>query len=169
MKILVVYFSLTGNTKTIADAIASEIPADIEQIKDAVKRTGIFGYLQTGYEAIFKRVIPIEPSGHNPGQYDLVVIGTPVWAWAMSSPVRTYITEHSAKFSSVAFFCTEGGAGGKGVFKEMAGLCGKQPIATLEITEPDLRSGADKEKLKPFIQSISQFGDGEPGESTESG
>lgn len=157
MKILIVYFSLTGNTKGIANAAASEISADVEWINDSVKRTGLFGYLRTVREAMFKHIVPIQPSDHNPGQYDLVIIGTPVWAWSLSSPVRAYLVEHSSNFSRVAFFCTEGGAGGSGVFKEMARLCGKQPLATLEITESDIKSGADKEKLKSFIHSISQL------------
>lgn len=157
MKILIVYFSLSGNTEGIADAVASEIPTDVERIKDTVKRTGFFGYLQTAREAIFGHVIPIQPSEHNPSHYDLVIIGTPVWGWSLSSPVRAYIAQHSSIFRRVAFFCTEGGAGGSGVFKEMARLCGKQPVATLEVTEPDIKSGAYKEKLKPFIQSVSQL------------
>ena len=36
----------------------------------------------------------------------------------------------------------------------MADLIGKQPVATLEVTESDLGTGADKEKLNTFYDSI---------------
>ena len=54
MKVLVVYYSRTGNTKFVAEAIAQSLEADIEEIKDKKNRMGVFGFLRCGYEAIFK-------------------------------------------------------------------------------------------------------------------
>lgn len=39
-------------------------------------------------------------------------------------------------------------------FGHMTDLIGKQPVATLEVTETDLKTGADKNKLKQFIGTI---------------
>ena len=56
MKVLVVYYSRTGNTRFVAEAIAQSLEADIEEIKDGKNRMGVFGFLRRGYEAIFKNL-----------------------------------------------------------------------------------------------------------------
>ena len=154
MEILVIYFSHTGNTQKVAEAIASKYEADIEQIKEAGDRAGMSGYLAAGRDALFKRQGSIQSARKDPAQYDLIILGTPIWAWSVSPPIRAYIAEHISQFNKVAFFCTEGGSGGKRAFQQMAELIGKQPVATLEITEPDLKAGTDHEKLETFYRAI---------------
>ena len=156
MKILLTYFSHTGNTQKIAKAIAAKYDADIEQIKETDDRVGVSGYLAAGRDALFKRHGSIQSAHKDPAQYDLTILGTPIWAWSVSPPVRTYINEHKSSFNQVAFFCTEGGSGGKRAFQQMADLIGKQPVATLEITEPELKAGTDLEKLGKFYHDITR-------------
>ena len=156
MKILVIYFSHTGITQKVAEAIAAKYDADIEQIKEANDRAGVSGYLAAGRDALFKRHGSIQSAHKDPAQYDLTILGTPIWAWSVSPPIRAYIAEHKSNFSQVAFFCTEGGSGGKRAFQQMAELIGKQPVATLEINEPDLKAGTDQEKLETFYHAITQ-------------
>lgn len=81
MKVLVVYYSQTGNTKLVAEAIAESLNADIEEISDEKDRAGVFGFLRSGYEAIFKKLTETQqPIKHKPEEYDLTIIGSPVWA-----------------------------------------------------------------------------------------
>jgi len=154
MKTLVIYFSHTGNTQKIAEVIAAKYESDMEQIKEVSERAGASGYLAAGRDAMFKRPGSIQPIHKDPAQYDLVFLGTPIWAWSISPPMRAFIAAHRSKLNQVAFFCTEGGSGGKRAFRQMAELIGKQPVATLEVTEPDLKSGLDKEKLNTFYHDI---------------
>lgn len=154
MRTLVAYYSLSGNTKRVAERIANLCDADVEQIRDMKGRTGAWAMLSSGREAMFKRPASIQPTEIDPGQYELVVLGTPIWAWTMSSPMRTYIIRHAASFNRVAFFCTEGGTGGERAFAHMSALIGMQPVATLEVTESDLKTGADEDKLQRFIDAI---------------
>ncbi len=153
-KKLVCYYSHTGNTQKIAELVAEKTAADVERIIDAKSRAGALGYLAAACDSMFKRRSRIQPVKKDPSKYNLVILGTPVWAWNLSPPMRTYILDHKAKFSHVAFFCTEGGAGGNRVFRQMADLIGKQPVATLELTEPDLKSNSYKGKLDEFVEQI---------------
>ncbi|NIA71463.1 flavodoxin [Pelagibius litoralis] len=155
-RILVAYYSQTGHTRQIAEAITADCGADIEQIEDVNSRAGMLGYLRSGWQAFTKRAAHIRPVQASPGQYDLIAIGTPVWMMNLSSPVRTYIAEQGTEFKKVAFFCTAGSAGGEGVFKQMADLCGKQPVATLIVTEGEIKSGSFGEKVRAFQRSIDQ-------------
>ncbi|MBD3355247.1 flavodoxin [Candidatus Woesearchaeota archaeon] len=133
MKTLVVYYSRTGNTKKVAEDIAKELKADVDEIKDKAKREGFFNYFKSGYHAARKKLTEIG-TAKDPFKYDLVIIGTPVWSWTVTPAVRTYMDKN--EFKKVAFFCTCGGQKGK-TFEEMEKLS-KKPLAKLEIKEKQI-------------------------------
>lgn len=154
MTILVTYFSHTGNTKRIADAIAEHCQADMERIKEVRLRKGVFGYLTAGRDAWKKRTSEIRPVESDPSNYDLVVVGTPVWAWNLTPAVRAFLAVHGAHIKRVAFFCTQGGSGADGVFKQMAVLCSQEPIATLAMTEDEVKKNNYTAKVRAFAEAL---------------
>ncbi|MHB1207593.1 MAG: flavodoxin family protein, partial [Rhodospirillaceae bacterium] len=94
-KILVVFYSRSGMTRRVAQVLAARLGCDLEEIAEAKGRRGIFGYLRSVREARRKQPAPVAASAFNPSSYDLVIIGTPVWVWSLSSPVRGYLTAHA--------------------------------------------------------------------------
>jgi flavodoxin len=154
MTVLITYFSYTGNTKRIADAIAEQCQADVERIEEVKLRKGVFGYLTAGRDAWKKRTSEIRRVESDPGNYDLVVVGTPVWAWNLTPAVRAFLAVHGAHIKRVAFFCTQGGSGADGVFKQMAELCGQEPIAALALTEGDVRKNNYAAKVRAFAKAL---------------
>jgi flavodoxin len=80
MKALLVYYSRTGNTHMIANTISESIKCDMEEIVEKDKRKGIIGYIKSGYQASRGKVVHIEDSKYEVSDYDLLIIGTPVWA-----------------------------------------------------------------------------------------
>jgi len=154
MKILVAVYSVTGNTLFVAKRIAKELEADLEIIEDNVNRRGIFGFLRSGYEAATKKTLPISKPKHNPGDYEIIIIGTPIWAGRMSSPVRSYLMRFQGCFRQVAFFATSLGGGHEKTFLEMAELTGVKPLATAEITSCEIKKGKSAEVLKAFLENI---------------
>ena len=155
MKTLVVYYSLTNHTHKVAQLVAQGVGANIERILDAQSREGFFGYLRSGRESMLKRPGHIQGVKEDPSAYDLTILGAPVWSWNLSPPMRSYVIAQMSKFKRVAFFCTEGGSGGTRLFRQLQMLCGKTPVATLEVTEGELRSGAYASKVEEFIRQIS--------------
>jgi len=154
MKALIVYYSRTGHTKKVGEELAKALPCDSEELVDTANRAGPIGFLMSGREASGKKLAKLQPVKKDPANYDIVVIGTPVWASNMSSPVRTYITENKAKFQNIAFFCTESSKGSETAFVDMEEIIGKKPKATLAITTADLKSGSDADKVKKFAGDI---------------
>jgi flavodoxin len=154
MKTLVVFYSRTGTTRKVGEMIAEKIGAEIEEIKDTVDRSGVKGYLVSGRDAMKKRITKLEPPQHDLSDYDLVVIGTPIWGWSMSVPVRTFVTEQKDKFKKVAFFCTMGGSGDKNAFSEMGKIIGKEPMATLALKTREVAGGKISEKIDSFAESV---------------
>lgn len=159
-RVLVVYYSRTGTTKRVAGAIAAAAGADLEEISDRTKRTGLLGYLRSGYEAARRRQIPIGPAIRDPSTYDLVIVGTPVWDMSVSSPVRSYLHRHRAALRNVAFFCTCGGRGGARTFAEMSKICGAAPIATLVVRESEVSRSA--EAIRRFVAAFDRALRGAP-------
>jgi len=154
MQALVVYYSRTGNTKKVGAEIAKELQCDNEELADTVNRSGILGWIKSGRQASGGALTKLMPAQNDPSKYDVVIIGTPVWAGNVSTPVRTYIAENKDKIKKVAFFCTEGSRGAEKTFATMSGLSDKKAIATLAVNAKDISSGDYKEKVKKFASEI---------------
>ena len=154
-KTLVVYYSRTNHTHKVAELIAQGVGANIERIVDVQSREGAFGYWRSGREAMLQRAGRIQPAQEDPSHYDLTILGSPVWSWSLSPPMRSYVIAQKHRFKRVAFFCTEGGSGGARLFRQLQKLCDKTPVATLEVTEGELKSGAFASKVQEFIRQIS--------------
>lgn len=118
MKILVAYYSRTGHTKQVAQTIAQNLSADIDEIIDQTDRGGIRGWLGGGKDALFKNDTDINYL-RSPENYDLVIIGTPVWCATMTPAIRAYLQKFNIK--QAAFYCTFGGNEGN-TFKDMSNL-----------------------------------------------
>jgi flavodoxin len=153
-RILVVYYSRTGYTRTLARELVAALHADVDQLDDARDRCGVLGYLRCAHEALKKRTVQLRPPAYDPSHYDVVVLGTPVWAANMSSPLRSYVAAHRAQLKQVAFFCTQGSSGAEKVFRDLAELCGKTPLATLAVTDRELNSRAYAQRLEPFAAIV---------------
>lgn len=156
MQALVVYYSRTGCTRKVANELSKELGCDIEEIADNEDRSGPMGFLKSGRQAKSKEIIEIQPVRKDPSQYDMVIIGTPVWAMFMSSPVRAYIHENKDRLKKVAFFITLGNIGAEQALKDLSEFCGKEAVATLTVTTRDLSKGYYMDNLKKFTENIKE-------------
>lgn len=154
MKTLVACYSRTGYTKRVGQAIAEAINADFEEIIDLTDRTGSIGWVNAGRDATFNRKTRIKALEQNPADYDLVIIGTPVWAWTMTPAVRTYIEQIREQFNQVAFFCTMGINGGERTIANMAELSGKESRATLILLTQEVVNNSFQQKVNEFISKL---------------
>jgi flavodoxin len=153
-KCLVAYYSWNGNTAKVARALAEFLSADVEEIRDAKRRSGFFAFLRSASEASREKPAPILPLSRNAGDYDILILGSPVWAQKMASPVRSYILRERQRVKNLALFCTLGGAGGETVLASMEAACGRRPVANLQVREADFKSGAWKDLVEDFARRI---------------
>ncbi len=155
-KILVVYFSRSGNTETVAKELTAKLKADSEKlVEQGTDWEGVWGYIKAGKAAWQETATSIEKLKKEPKDYDLVVIGTPVWAWNMTPAVRSFLTVYKDDLKKVAFFATEGGSGHEKAFKNMETLAGKAPVATAFVLQKECADPAKiAEKIAPFAAAI---------------
>jgi flavodoxin len=146
---LLVFYSLGGHTHPVARAIAERSGAVLEAIAEPRPRRGFSGLLRIAWEIIARRPVELLPAEHDPADLDTVVIGAPVWAGTVPTPVRSYIRAHAAALQRVAFFCTEDGSGGERAFERMQALCAAESVATLIATQgrPDSSVAAALESI----------------------
>lgn len=152
--ILVVFYSRDGTTRKVATAISEVLKCDMEEVIDKKKRTGFFGYMRAGFDARFRKLTTIEEPKKKLDSYELIIVGTPIWAGNMTPAIRTYLTKHKDQSKNAAFFCTAGGGSNGNAFAEMQDLCSKKPIATLEIKTDEMSQGKHVDKIEKFIQEI---------------
>ena len=155
MKILVVYYSRTGFTRKIATLISERLKADLDEVIDKKDRSGSMGYILAGKDAMKKELTGITYI-RDPKDYDLVLIGGPVWAFTVSPAIRTYLDRNAdtLKIKNVAFFATQGSSGAEGKFKAMEETLGTVPIATLIINSKDFRSKVYVQKVDKFVDAM---------------
>ena len=157
MRILLVYYTRTGVTRraglAIAEALGRDV-CDVEEIADRANRTGALGYLRAGKDAALKRLTEIDPPTRVPAEYDLLIVGTPVWAFNCAPAIRTYLTEQAGHLPAVAFFCTMGGSGAAKTFANLAELAGREPLATLALLERDVTSGNINDSVASFVATL---------------
>ena len=153
-RVLVVCYSRSGTTLDVAVAIAERCGADLELIKDRSPRDGLLGWLRSSLEALLHGKPWIQPSRRSPGDYAMVIIGTPVRAGNMAGPVRSYLLRQNGRLRRVAFFCTHGGLWGNKVLGDLEALCGRRPRATLALAARSVSRSAHEADLTRFMRSV---------------
>lgn len=107
-KVLVVYYSLTGHTKEIADKIQTMTNADIFELDTAEPfPTGAKLHLAVKDQLKTKKYPALKRLPDLTG-YDVVFIGAPVWWYTAATPVLSFLEQTDFQGKKVAFFSTQG-------------------------------------------------------------
>ena len=152
MKSLIVYYSRTSTTKKLAEDIAGKVNGDIEEIHPKVNYQGKIGYARAGKDAMRENIIDIEPMNYNPQDYDVVYLGTPVWAGKASTPLISYIKQNEGKFSNVKFFVLAASTGQEATVEQLERYVSKKPLKTLTLTTKEIKKDLYEDKLAEFLK-----------------
>jgi len=155
-KILLVFYSRSGNTRQVAEIITERLGCNAEEIRVENDRGGVIGYLNCGREAMKEELPKINALKHDPSAYDIVVVGTPVWAFKMSSPIRTFLNENRKKIARLATFSTKDSAKAD-VGDELAHFIGKESVANMALKSSDIKGEAFISQVEKFISEIKRI------------
>ena len=112
-KSLILYYSQTGTTKTVAEELLKVLDADIEQIEAENPYSGT-------YEETIARCQQEMESGSLPAlkplqsdihQYDTIYLGYPVWFGTCARPVLALVEQEKFEGKTLIPFCTFGSGG----------------------------------------------------------
>lgn len=111
-KMLVAYFSHSGNTRTVAEQIREATGADIFEIEPAAA-------YPTNYQAVVDQAKKEVNSGFKPalkskpenlGKYDIIFVGSPCWWYTIAPPVATFLSSYDLSGKTIAPFMTHEGS-----------------------------------------------------------
>lgn len=159
MKTAIVYYSMSGNTKYVAEKIAEKIEADIIRIEPvkAYPDTGARKFIWGGKSAVMGETPALQPYEFHAGEYDRIILGTPVWASNFAPPIRTFIKENPDIRGEklAAFFCFSGGGADKAMEKMKHYIHIKEFEAERILVDPKEHLKAeDNQKIESFCQSL---------------
>lgn len=112
-KVLVVYYSKTGNTKVIAEQIRQLTGGDIVEIEPEKAYPDDYRQLtELAKKEISEGLKPaLKTKVENFKDYDIVFVGSPCWWGTVASPVASFLSENDFTGKKVVPFMTHGGSG----------------------------------------------------------
>ncbi len=157
MKALVVYYTRTGNTKALAEQISKELDADIEGLLDLKARTGVVGTASAYLRP--RATTEIDEMMHNPKDYDVVIVGGPIWWFSSVPAVNAFLSNYKEQIIKSAFFYTfdKDTRNKISAFPDMEGFLGKTPVATVAVESRTIKDGSYKLNLENFLQILKQL------------
>ena len=129
-KVLVLYYSQTGNTKLVAEEFGARLGADIEAIEAVNPYDGTYQEtIQRGMTERQSGILPeIQPLNADLSAYDVIFLGYPIWYGTYALPVATLLDQVDLSGKKVVPFCTFGSGGLDESTKDLAA---KQPGAEI--------------------------------------
>ena len=158
MKSLVVYYSLTGKTKLVSQAIAEALNATLLEIKETKPRKlGPFVYLTGGFAAVMNRGSKINPIDVDLKQYETIFIGPPNWGSRLAPAINSFIYQTNFEGRSIIPFFTMGGNDAEKALANMTAkiersqgkVAGSFAIASYGVADEEITARA-KEAIKNY-------------------
>ena len=110
-KVLIAYFSWSGNTRGIAQEIQRQTGADIFEISPVDPYSSDYNtVLMEAQEDQHKQARP-ELTGHidNMDEYDTIILGYPNWWASVPMPIASFLEEYDFSEKKIIPFCSHGG------------------------------------------------------------
>ena len=124
-KILIAYYSWSGNTRVVATQIQALTGADIFEIKPVIPYSEDYDEcVQVAKTEILENYKPeLIGNVENLSQYDIIFVGSPNWWSTIAPPVATFLASYNFEGKTVIPFCTHGSGGVANLFTDMKNLC----------------------------------------------
>lgn len=146
-KVLIAYFSWSGNTKTIAEKIHAQTGGNIFRIETAVPypedyNEAAYGVAKKQHEEGTKP--ELKDNGDVSG-YDIIFVGTPAWWYEMAPAVKTFLSENNFEGKIIVPFITHGGGGKYTIADDMAKLAKGAKVLSPFVVYEHGNTNTDKE------------------------
>lgn len=157
VRTLIVYYSRTGTTRALAAALADALGADLAEIRCKRYQGGLFRYLRAGYDSVKGNLPPIEVPPVAAADYDLVLIGGPVWTSHPALPIRAYLAGAPPLPDRIGLFLTYGGhSPARTAIEELAALLPGPFEASLSAPGKDVGDGSIANAIGIFVDLLTE-------------
>ncbi len=151
-RVLIAYYSYSGNTKAAAEKIQNLTNGDLFEIKPKKEYPKNYNeVVSLAQEEKQKDVRPELVDNGNVKDYDIIFVGTPVWWYTMASPVKTFLSENDFSGKIIVPFCTHGGGGASATYSDMQKLA-KGAVVTEGYTSYE--NSAKENEIRTWINKL---------------
>jgi flavodoxin len=161
MKIIIVYHSFSGVTREIAERVRAACGGDLVEVRPREPYSKLTAYTLGSLRARGGKPDAVEPASIDVSGYDLIVIGTPVWAWRPTPVVNGAIAVLAGAAGKRAMtFATCGSAPGDTLQQLRGALTAKgvEVIGEFSFTMQDLKDPGTVEPLLARIRTETPAG-----------
>lgn len=129
-KILVAYYSHSGNTQTIAGYIHEAMGGDIVKIETVNPYPDNYDeHLAQARKEVAENYLPaLKTSVGSIGDYDIVFVGYPIWVETAAPPIASFLASHDLKGKTVVPFCTSGTSSAAASYRLIASYCPESTV-----------------------------------------
>jgi flavodoxin len=158
MRVAIVYHSLSGNTRRVAELLADRLrgtaEVDLVEVRDQRQYSTLTAYSSGAPRAMRGEVAEIEPAKIDLAPYDVLVLGTPVWAQAPTPAARGAVAAlRGAEGKEAVVFATSGGGPSTAAESLAAALAarGIRVRGTVQFEGNDLENEATVDELVGLV------------------
>lgn len=155
-KVLIAYFSWSGNTKHIAEEIHNQVGGDMFRIKTATPYPS--DYNETAYGVAKKQhdenIFPELKDNGDVSNYDVIFVGTPVWWYTMAPAVKTFLKENNFDGKTIVPFVTHGGGGGYQIPSDMEKIAKGVTVVKNQLVVYGKGASQTKTEIGNWLQEI---------------
>lgn len=113
MKTIIIYYSYTGNTKSIASYVRERLNCDIIGLEPIKPYSSNYDeVVGQGQEEVNNKFTPkIKRLNISLEDYDKIIIASPIWWYSFAPVMRTFLSENNLENKNIFAFFTNGGYG----------------------------------------------------------
>lgn len=127
---MIVYFSWSGNTRTVANHIHDLIGGDIVEVETVISYPDSYeeviqiapGELESDYRPELKTKV------ENMDEYDMLIVGTPIWGGHLTPAMKSFLASYDLSGKAISPFCTHGGSGTAQSVNDIRSVCPNSTI-----------------------------------------
>ena len=110
---LIVYFSWSGNTRTVANIIHEITGSNIVEIEPEEPYPDVYNEVVARFQnERDNNILPsLRTQVENMNDYDTLIVGSPIWGGLLSPPVKSFLAGYDLSGKKILPFCTHGGSG----------------------------------------------------------
>jgi flavodoxin len=154
MKICIIYHSESGNTRHVAQHLASECDGKLIDITDTTRYNRLTRFLVWCKMARGEEKVIVEPSSIDVSGFDQLIFGSPVWAFKPTPAIHAAIDSlKGCEGKKATAFCTHGGRPGQTaeVFQKWIEARGMKCVGNANIHQNEIENEKKTKELASIL------------------